>query len=49
MKLRSQEERDELVTEHVETIHFFDEATGELDAPEDLPEVDDPQGDEDAA
>jgi hypothetical protein len=33
MRLRPVKEADELILEHVETVRFFDEATGELYEP----------------
>ncbi len=36
MRLRPVHERDELIREHVETNHYFDEASGELWDPADV-------------
>ena len=36
------------MNEHVQTAHYFDEATGEPYAPETPPVLDDPEGDSDS-
>jgi hypothetical protein len=48
LRPRPQAERDRALRNHVETIHFLDEETGELYQPAEPPSVNDPDGDEDS-
>jgi hypothetical protein len=48
MKLPSRELLEKAARDLVETTHFIDPATGERHLPDEPPEVDDPEGDEDA-
>lgn len=50
MKISPVAKRDAALREFIETHSYFDEATGELYAPDDVapPEIYDPEGDEDA-
>jgi hypothetical protein len=48
IRIRTQAELDEAMKNHVETVHFYDEETGELYEPEEPPDVEDKEGDEDS-
>lgn len=48
LRLADVAERDQALTDHVETTHYFDEATGEMYEPSEPPPVHDPAGNGDS-
>ena len=47
-RLPKRDELEQAAKDHVETTHYADPETGDHYVPDELPEVNDPEGDEDA-